>query len=139
MVYYSYFGASCPIDIHKQQGVFILTEKELKKLNRYQLLELLVVQTQRADRLQQELDTVRAQLEQQNIRLSNLGSIAEASLQITGIFEAAQKAADLYLDAAKLQARIIEDEAKKTARTILANAEITGKFAAVLQPKSLDD
>ena len=116
-----------------------MTEKELKKLNRYQLLELLVVQTQRADRLQQELDTVRAQLEQQNIRLSNLGSIAEASLQITGIFEAAQKAADLYLDAAKLQARIIEDEAKKTARTILANAEITGKFTAVLQPKSLDD
>ena len=78
-------------------------------------------------------------LEQQNIRLSSLGSIAEASLQVTGIFEAAQKAADLYLDAAKLQARIIEDEAKKTARTILANAEITGKFAAVLQPKSLDD
>ena len=116
-----------------------MTEKELKKLNHYQLLELLVVQTQRADRLQQDLDTVRAQLDEQNIRLSKLGSIAEASLQVTGIFESAQKAADMYLDAAKLQARIIEDEAKKTARTIIQNAEITGRFAAVLQTKSQDD
>ena len=116
-----------------------MTEKELKKLNRYQLLELLILQTQKADQLQQELNTVRAQLEEQNIRLSKLGSIAEASLQVSGIFEAAQKAADMYLDAARLQARIIEDEAKKTARTIIGHAEITGKFASVLQPKTPDD
>lgn len=116
-----------------------MTEKELKKLNRYQLLELLVDQTQRADRLQQELDSVRAQLAEQNIRLSKLGSIAEASLQVTGIFDAAQKAADMYLDAARLQARIIEDEAKKTARTIIRNAEITDRFAAVLQTALPDD
>lgn len=113
----------------------ILTEKELKKLNRYQLLELLVLQTKKADQLQLELDALRSQLEEQNIRLSKLGSIAEASLQLSGVFEAAQKAADMYLDAARLQARIIEDEAKKSARTILENAEIAGRFASVLQTK----
>ena len=112
-----------------------MTEKELKKLNRYQLLELLVLQTEKADRLQQELDTVKAQLEEQNIRLSKLGSIAEASLQLSGVFDAAQKAADMYLDAARLQARLIEDEAKKSARTIIENAEIAGRFASVLQTK----
>ena len=116
-----------------------LNEKDLKKLNRYQLLELLVVQTQRADQLQKELDQMRIKLEDQNIRLSKLGSIAEASLQITGIFEAAQKAADMYLDAAKLQAQIIEEEAKKTARDILHNTQIARKFTAVLNPNPLDD
>lgn len=116
-----------------------MNEKDLKKLNRYQLLELLVVQTQRADQLQKELDQMRIKLEDQNIRLSKLGSIAEASLQITGIFEAAQKAADMYLDAAKLQAQIIEEEAKKTARDILHNTQIARKFTAVLNPNPLDD
>ena len=116
-----------------------MTEKELKKLNRYQLLDLLVLQTQKVEQLQQELDTVRAELEAQNIRLSKLGSIAEASLQISGVFEAAQKAADMYLDAARLQARIIEDEAKKSARSIIANAEIAEKFTSVLQTRSNHD
>ena len=102
--------------------------KDLKKLNRYQLLELLVIQTRRADQLQEELDALRTQLEEQNIRLSKLGSIAEASLHVAGVFEAAQKAADLYLDAAKLQAQTIEDEAKKTAQSILRQAEIEREF-----------
>ena len=33
-----------------------LTEKELKKLNRYQLLELLIIQTERADSLQAQVE-----------------------------------------------------------------------------------
>ena len=85
-----------------------MTEKELKKLNRYQLLELLIFQTERADQLEKELAETRKQLEEHNIRLSKLGSIAEASLQLSGIFEAAQKAADMYLEEAKLKA---EEEA----------------------------
>ena len=62
-----------------------MTEKELKKLNRYQLLELLIFQTERADQLEKELAETRKQLEEHNIRLSKLGSIAEASLQLSGI------------------------------------------------------
>lgn len=81
-----------------------MTEKELKKLNRYQLLEMLILQTERADRLEQELEETRKRLEEHDLRISQLGSIAEASLQLSGIFEAAQKAADLYLDEAKKRA-----------------------------------
>ena len=82
-----------------------MTEKELKKLNRYQLLELLILQTERADRLQKELEAVKQELDAQQMRISNLGSIAEASMQLSGVFEAAQKAADLYLEEAKAHAR----------------------------------
>ena len=35
-----------------------MTEKEIRKLNRYQLLELLIVQLERADRLQARLDSL---------------------------------------------------------------------------------
>ena len=100
-----------------------MTEKELRKLNRYQLLELLVVQTERADKLQSLLETAEKQLVEQNVRLTDLGSIAEASLQISGVFQAAQEAADLYLKGARDRAEVIERDARKKAEQILAEAE----------------
>lgn len=78
-----------------------MTEKELKKLNRKQLLELLLKQTERADQLEQELDEAKKQLEDRRIAELEAGSIAEAALKLSGVFEAAQKAADLYLDNVK--------------------------------------
>ena len=99
-----------------------MTEKELRKLNRYQLLELLVVQTERADKLQARLESLESQISQQYLQAFSLGSIAEASLQLNGVFDAAQKAADLYLDAAKKQAEEIEAAAKEKAEAILAQA-----------------
>lgn len=103
--------------------VFLLTEKDLKKLNRYQLLELLIVQTDRADKLQAKLDAAEKQLENQELHISSLGSIAEASLQLNGVFRAAQDAADMYIGAAKKRAEEIEDAAHKKAAEILLQAQ----------------
>lgn len=100
-----------------------MTEKELKKLNRYQLLELLVIQTERADKLQQKVDVLEEQINNQDIQLTALGSIAEASLQLGGVFDAAQKSADLYISAAKKQAEEIVEDAQRTAAEIIAKAE----------------
>ena len=74
-----------------------MTEKELKKLNRKQLLELLLRQTERADQLESELEEAKKQLEDKRITEMEAGSIAQAALQLNGIFEAAQRAADQYL------------------------------------------
>ena len=52
-----------------------------------------------------------------------MGSIAEASLQLGGVFEAAQNAADTYLNAAKERAAAIEEEARKDAERILNEAK----------------
>lgn len=100
-----------------------MTEKELRKLNRYQLLELLVVQKERADRLQSRLEAAERQLIEQNIRITSLGSIAEASLQVSGVFQAAQEAADRYINAAKIKAEEIERTAHKRAEEILEEAD----------------
>ena len=99
-----------------------MKEKDLRKLNRYQLLELLVVQTERADRLQARLDEAEKQLNDHNVKLSALGSIAEASLQLNGVFQAAQEAADMYINAAKQNAEKLEDAARKRASEILMEA-----------------
>ena len=104
-----------------------MTEKELKKLNRYQLLELLLVQTERADSLQQKAEQLQAKLDERELRFAQLGSIAEASVCVSGVFEAAQKAADLYLEAAKKQADELLEKARREA------AEYESRLASAQQ------
>ncbi|MBE6960556.1 MAG: DNA repair protein [Ruminococcaceae bacterium] len=99
-----------------------MTEKELKKMNRYQLLELLILQTERADKLQARLDETKSQLNNLDIQISSLGSIAEASLQLCGVFQTAQDAADMYINAAKKRAEEIEEEAHKKGAAIIVQA-----------------
>lgn len=99
-----------------------MTEKELKKLNRYQLLELLIIQTERADKLQTALEEAEQRLNDQEINISTLGSIAEASLHLKGVFGAAQDAADMYINAAKKRAEAIEEEAHKKGAAIIVQA-----------------
>ena len=100
-----------------------MTEKELKKLNRYQLLELLLMQTERADDLQQRLDDLVRMVRTKKLHKAELGSIAMESIQVAGVFEAAQKAADLYLEAARQQANEILQDAHRQADEIIAQAE----------------
>ena len=99
-----------------------MTEKELKKLTRYQLLELLIIQTERADKLQAALEKAERLFIDQEINISTLGSIAEASLQLHGVFQAAQDAADTYINAAKKRAEEIEEEAYKKSAAIITQA-----------------
>ena len=108
-----------------------MTEKELKKLNRYQLLELLLMQTERADDLQHRLDELVQMVRLKKIQNGELGSIATESLQVSGIFEAAQKAADLYLEAARQQANEILQDAHRQADEIIAQAEKKATITAL--------
>lgn len=75
-----------------------MTDKELKKLSRKQLLELLLKQTERADQLEQELMLLQKKLDDKTLGVNESGSIAEAALKLNGVFEAAQAAADQYLE-----------------------------------------
>ena len=103
-----------------------MTEKELRKLGRAELLELLLEQAREFEALEQRLNAAEAALQSRQVQLETCGSIAEASLKLSGIFEAAQKAAEQYqsnvermcqekLDAAERQAQEIIARAKKTA------------------------
>lgn len=104
-----------------------MTEKELKKLNRYQLLELLIAQTERAENLEAQMEALRNSDHDKDLQIAVLGSIADASLQLNGVFQAAQAAADMYLEAAKLRAEEIERLARDRAALIIRQAEIQAK------------
>lgn len=75
-----------------------MDEKELKHLKKRELYEILLAQSREIDRLRQELSDVRSQLEDKKVVIKEAGSLAEASLRLTAVFEEAQKAATIYLD-----------------------------------------
>lgn len=81
-----------------------MTEKELSKLRRADLLEMVLEQSREVERLETELAEAQAQLSRRQITIDRAGSIAEAALELSGIFEAAQTAVDQYIDNVKRMA-----------------------------------
>ena len=87
-----------------------MTDRELQKLKRVELLQLLVEQGKELDALRQELAQARRELEARELHLQEAGSIAEASMQLNGVFEAAQRAADQYLESIRYQSEHMEEK-----------------------------
>ena len=75
-----------------------MTEKEFRKLSRLELLEILTEQSRRIEELSQKLEETEKKLQSRKLQIAKAGSIAEASLQLNRVFEAAQAAADQYLE-----------------------------------------
>ena len=74
------------------------SRQNLKKLSRAELLEMLITEEKRIDQLEKELEEAREALKDRAIKIENAGSIAEAALKLSGIFEAAQAAVDQYVE-----------------------------------------
>ena len=100
-----------------------MTEKDMKKMTRYQLLELLIIQSEQVKDLQKKLEEVQKELDAQEIQMAVVGSIAEASMQLGGIFDAAQRTADIYLNTVKERVVLIEEHANREAERIIREAQ----------------
>ena len=73
-----------------------MTEKELRRLSRGDLLEMLLTLTRENEQLREELEEARKQLESRAIAIDNAGSLAEAALQLNDVFGVAQAACEQY-------------------------------------------
>ena len=114
-----------------------MTDKELRKLSRAELIDILFELQTQNENLTAENQELAAQLESRQLQITEAGSIAEAALRLNGVFEAAQAAADQYvrctkdslaiaertLAAAKRQADTLVQEAIAQAQKLLADAD----------------
>lgn len=105
--------------------------RELKNLNRGELIEIIYQLKKSEQELQLENESLRKQLEMKRVAVSEAGSLAEAALALTDIFSNAQAAADIYLsEIAQRRNEIEQDcsgivsEAQKKADDILRDAVI---------------
>ena len=78
-----------------------MDEKDLKRLKRVDLLEMLYEQQKRIEQLEDENLQLKKAFNQKRVIMQQVGSIANASLALTDVFEEAQKAADIYLESIK--------------------------------------
>ena len=126
-----------------------MTDKELRKLSRAELIDILFELQTQNENLTAENRELAAQLESRQLQITEAGSIAEAALRLNGVFEAAPAAADQYvrctkdsltiaertLAAAKRQADTLVQEATAQAQKLLADARLESSRSQFL----LDD
>ena len=95
-----------------------MTDKELKKLSRAELLELLLIQTRDSESLRRQLDAAEQELKNRELRIREAGSLANAAMEINGVLFSAQKAAQQYL----YNIARMEEEARSRCQQILEEA-----------------
>jgi cell division septum initiation protein DivIVA len=129
-----------------------MTDYDLKRMNRGDLVEIIYQYqsreqeyTKKIDELTAQLeerkikiDALTAQLEERRIKIEKAGSIAEAALSLNHIFETAQTAADQYTEEVRAsnarkeaQAQQALDEAKNKADLICQQAQ--SEYTAMLE------
>ena len=75
-----------------------MKEKDLRKLSRADLLQMLIDQSEELHALREKYAAAEAALAQKGIDIEEAGSIADAAVKLNGIFEVAQNTAQQYLD-----------------------------------------
>lgn len=75
-----------------------MTDKELRHLSRSELLEMLLAAAKENERLKAELEQSKAELRDRRIQMENAGTLAEAALQLNGVFQAADAACAQYIE-----------------------------------------
>lgn len=108
-----------------------MTDKEFKRLNRSQLIEIIYRFQLKVEELTQENQSLKTALEDKRLRINQAGNIAEAALAVNNVMQAAQDAAQQYLD----EIRSLYAEAGEACQNIRNNA-ITEAEAILVQARA---
>ena len=95
-----------------------MTDKEFKRLNRAQLIDIIYQLQLQLDKVNEEKRELEGELADKRLRLSAAGNIAEAALEINNCFRSAQNAAEQYLN----EIKAIREETEAERQRILAKA-----------------
>ena len=115
-----------------------MTEKEIQKLKRADLLEIMVEQGKEIEKLRAENEALQKKLNDRTICIDNAGTIAEASFLLNGVFEAAHAASAQYLEniqylSERQETVCAEMERETREKCDLMEREMTEKCKAMLE------
>ena len=114
-----------------------MTDKEFKRLSRYQLIDIIYQFQLQVDALTEQKQELERELADKRIRLCEAGNIADAALEINNCFRSAQNAAEQYLNEIKA---IREDtEAERQRILAQAQAEAAAIIAGAKKTQGSDD
>lgn len=100
-------------------------KKNLQKLSRLELLELLLAQTRETEMIRKKLEKAEAALTDRYLKVEEAGDLAHAVLAVNQVMESAQVAAKQYLDnieqmkrETELSCKLMIEQAKNEAERI---------------------
>lgn len=107
-----------------------MTDKELRKLRRSELLELLIAQGKENAALQEKLTQAEDAAQSREMTIQEAGSMADAAVKINDLIGTAQRAVDLYTEniyricvEQESKAETLVNEAQAYAEKIAADAQ----------------
>ncbi len=103
-----------------------MTDQEISKLTRKELIEMLLAATEENAGLKEEIEKLNRELRVRRIAIESSGTMAEAALKLNRVFEAADAAAKQYLQNVKAKAdaeKKSEEDTAKTAKEVEAAVE----------------
>lgn len=112
-----------------------MTDKEFKRLNRAQLIDIIYQLQLQIDELTEQNKALENALADKRLRISNAGNLAEAVLEINDLFRSAQSAAEQYLDEIKK----VREETEAERQTILAEARERASSMVEVPKSGKDD
>ncbi len=99
---------------------------EAMNLSKNEMMMVMHDQEQEIEKLKAQVEELQAKLNGYEIKVSESGSLAEASAKVSGLFEAAQLTVDTYLENMKRRDEEAEElfaDVQKQAEQIIAEAE----------------
>ena len=104
-----------------------MTDKEFKRLSRSQLIDIIYQLQVKQEELTADNEKLSKALDDKRLRVNKAGNIAEAALEIHNVMQAAQDAADHYLEEIMIRGyseyqQILKD-ARAEAASIIAKAK----------------
>lgn len=81
-----------------------MRSRDCRHYSRRELIEIIYELERREERLQRKLDKARERLRERTVRMDRAGSLAEVAAVLSGLFEAADETASMYLDGVRAQA-----------------------------------
>ena len=75
-----------------------MTDRQLRKASRSDLLKLLLEEKKNNEVLQNQVQQLRQRLDSRQLHLNQAGSLSEAALKLSGIFDAAETACQYYTE-----------------------------------------
>lgn len=78
-----------------------MRSKDCRHYSRRELIEIIYELERREEKLERKLDRARAKLKDRTVRMERAGSLAEVAAVLSGLFEAADETAAMYLSGAR--------------------------------------
>ncbi len=81
-----------------------MTKKDLKRLGRRELLEMMIAISRKNQALQEENESLRKQIDKKMLQMNESETLADAILKVNGIVDAADRSAKQYYERVEIYA-----------------------------------